>query len=217
MDSLYGVSASLARTIEAQAPGFMDGSRRSPRVLECIAGIAREAFLPLKARRYALRDESIGIGFNQTTSQPGLLAFMFDKLCIQETDRVLEIGTGCGYAAALASCLCKEGQVYTVEIIPQLAAAAKAKLSDFPNVHCIQGDGSAGWTAGAPYDAIFFSAGAGHGFDVRPLLPQLKDGGRLMVPRRFGELFLYIKDGEHLKEEVFYAVNFVPLKGINSG
>jgi len=211
-------SEKLARIIQENAPAFMDGSSRSDSVLKAVASIDRTPFLPLGCEHLADRDDSIAVGSNQTTSQPSLLAFMFDKLKIEPGDRVLEIGTGVGYAAALASRLCGDsGRIITVEIIPSLVEKARENLKKFSNIEVMEGDGSIGWDKGAPYDAIFLSAGTGPDFDNKPLLKQLAPKGRLMVPRKFGELFLYSKEEEHLPRETFFSVNFVPLRGQNSG
>jgi len=208
----------LAQTIREKASTFLDGSSRSNRVLKAVASIDRSHFLPEGFEYLALLDDSIAVSNNQTTSQPSLLAFMFDKLDIGPGDRVLEIGTGVGYAAALASRLCGEsGKVTTIEFIPALVKKARENLKIFSNIEVVEGDGSKGWNQQAPYDVIFLSAGTGPDFDYKPLLEQLSSKGRLMVPRRFGELFLFSKAKGIDPLETFFSVNFVPLKGQNSG
>lgn len=211
-------SMQLVKTIQTKSSEFMDGSSRSDGVLKAVASINRALFLPEGSEHLAVWDDSIAIGHNQTTSQPSLLAFMFDKLNIGPGDNVLEIGTGMGYAAALASRLCGEsGRITTVEVIPALVRKARENLKNYSNVEVIESDGSVGYGEYAPYDVIFLSAGSGPNFDCSPLLEQLSPQGRLMVPRRFGELFLYSKAGGVVPMETFYSVSFVPLRGQNSG
>lgn len=218
MNDKKSESIELARIIEEKALSFMDGSSRSHRVLEAVSSINRSLFMPAGFEHLAGRDDSIAVSNNQTTSQPSLLAFIFDKLKIQQGDRILEIGTGVGYAAALASYLCGEtGRVTTIEVIPNLVRKAQKNLKAFSNIEVVQGDGSIGYDKEAPYDVIFLSAGTGSDFDCRPLLDQLSPQGRLMVPRQFGELFLYKKAEGKNPVDTFYSVNFVPLVGRNSG
>lgn len=218
MENFRDSEETLVQAIRRHARSFMDGSTRSERVLSAFDSVDRKSFLPENAKHLAAQDESIAVAANQTTSQPSLLAFMFDKLNIKSGDRILEIGTGVGYAAAVVSQLCGgNGSVVTVEIIPELASKAKNNLEGFQNVKAVVGDGSLGYPESAPYDVIFLSAGAGQGFNHDPLLAQLSENGRLMVPRKFGELYLFRRDKNTVAEEVFYSVNFVPLKGQNSG
>ncbi len=218
MNELKAESIELAKTIQKKAPAFMDGSPRTGSVLKAVESIDRTLFLPDGFEHLAVQDDSIAVGSNQTTSQPSLLAFMFDKLNIRLGDHVLEIGTGVGYAAALASRLCEEsGSITTVEVIPDLVKKARENLKTFSNIEVVESDGSMGYREYAPYDVIFLSAGTGPDFDCRPLLEQLSPHGRLMVPRRFGELYLYSKAGGTTPTETFFSVNFVPLKGLNSG
>ncbi|MBN1649610.1 MAG: hypothetical protein JW874_16345 [Spirochaetales bacterium] len=196
----------------------MDGSPRSERVLSAFAHVDRRRFLSKELQHLATADESITAGYNQTTSQPSMLAFMFDKLKINAGDRILEIGTGPGYAAAVVSQLCgKNGMVYTIETVPELARQARENLGNCPNIKVLEGDGSLGYADYAPYNRIFLSAGTGPNFNPEPLLSQLADGGSMLVPRRFGELFLYVRENNTVKKEVFYTVCFVRLCGVNSG
>lgn len=218
MKNLKAESIKLANIIQDKAPDFMDGSSRSERVLKAVELIDRAAFLPEGCGHLAASDDSIAVSNNQTTSQPSLLAFMFDKLKIQPGERILEIGSGVGYAAALVSVLCGEtGKVTTVEVIPALAEKARENLKGYSHIEAVEGDGSIGYPENAPYDVIFLSAGIGPDFDCSPLLEQLSLRGRLMVPRRFGELFLFSKKKGIVPEATYYSVNFVPLTGLNSG
>lgn len=211
-------SIELAKKIQKKASTFLDGSSRSEAVLKAVESIDRTLFMPKGFEHLAVYDDSIAVGSNQTTSQPSLLAFMLDKLNIRPGDHVLEIGTGVGYAAALVSQLCgKSGRITTVEVIPALVKEARENLKMFSNIEVVEGEGSMGFPENAPYDAIFLSAGTGPHFDCRPLLEELSPRGRLMVPRRFGELFLYSKVKGMVPEKTFYSVSFVPLVGHNSG
>lgn len=218
MNILKNKSVELARTIKDTASEFMDGTPRSNEVLKAIESIDRTIFLPEGFKHLGVLDESIAVGNNSTTSQPSLLAFMFDKLKIKPGDKVLEIGTGVGYAAALASSLCGEsGRVTTVEVVPELVIKARKNLKGFTNISVMESDGSIGYKKNAPYDVIFLSAGIGPDFDCTPLLEQLSPQGKLMVPRRFGELYIFNKQRGLEPIETYFSVNFVPLTGSNSG
>jgi protein-L-isoaspartate(D-aspartate) O-methyltransferase len=153
---------------------------KDERVLDAMSRIPREEFVPMESRRRAYEDEPLEIGGGQTISQPYMVAVMTATLQLQPTDKVLEIGTGCGYQAAVLSCLSKE--VYSVEIRPELARSAAERLRKFGfahvHVHC--GDGSAGLAEFAPYDAIVVAAAAP--LLSEPLLQQLAEGGRLVAP-----------------------------------
>jgi len=150
------------------------------RVLEAMSRIPREEFVPAELRARAYEDEPLPIGGGQTISQPYMVAVMLASLELKASDKVLEIGTGCGYQAALLACLSKE--VYSVEIRPDLARTAAERLEKlaFANVHVHSGDGSAGLPEFAPYDAIVVAAAAP--LLPEPLLQQLGEGGRLVAP-----------------------------------
>lgn len=149
-------------------------------VLEVMSRILREEFVPPESRGRAYEDEPLAIGGGQTISQPYMVAVMTATLQLKPTDKVLEIGTGCGYQAAILSCLGKE--VYSVEVRPELARSAAERLQKlgFANVHVHCGDGSAGLPEFAPYDAILVAAAAP--VLPEPLVQQLADGGRLVAP-----------------------------------
>lgn len=153
---------------------------KDERVLEAMSRIPREEFVPPESRERAYEDEPLAIGAGQTISQPYMVAVMTAMLQLKPTDRVLEIGTGCGYQAAILSCLSKE--VYSVEIRPELARSAAGRLEKFgfANVHVHCSDGSAGLPEFAPYDAIVVAAAAP--LLPEPLLQQLAEGGRLVAP-----------------------------------
>jgi protein-L-isoaspartate(D-aspartate) O-methyltransferase len=189
---------------------------RSPLVLEAMAAVPREEFLPPHLRDYAYEDTPLPIGEKQTISQPYIVAFMTEALGLSGGERVLEIGAGSGYAAAVLSKIA--GEVYTVERIGELAAKASAKLADlgFHNVKVLHGDGTLGWPEYAPFDAIIVAAG---GPDVpKSLKQQLKVGGRMVIPvgndPRGQELIRVTRVGEDaFKSEDIADVRFVPLLG----
>ncbi len=150
---------------------------KDERVLGAMSRIPREDFVPQELRARAYEDEPLPIGGGQTISQPYMVAVMTAALQLKASDKVLEIGAGCGYQAAILSALSKE--VYTVEIRPDLARQASERLEKlgFANVHVHCGDGSAGFAEFAPYDAIVIAAATP--LLPEPLMQQLAEGGRL--------------------------------------
>lgn len=186
---------------------------RDARVLEAFAAVRRELFVPGQELR-AYDDAPLQIGFGQTISQPYVVAITAEALDVRSTDRVLEIGTGSGYAAAILALLAHE--VDTIERIPQLANAARERLSRLaPNVRVHEGDGSLGIPSRAPFDAIAVAAGA-----PRPppsLLRQLAIGGRLVLPTgsaNHQQLVRITRTGDETFDEVSLGdVVFVPLVG----
>ena len=189
---------------------------RSPLVIAAMNEVPREAFLPSHLRDHAYEDAPLPIGEGQTISQPYIVAFMVEALELSGGERVLEIGGGSGYAAAVLSRIA--GEVYTVERIGALAAKASERLADlgYRNVHVLHADGTLGWPEHAPYDAIVVAAG---GPDVpRSLMAQLKVGGRLVIPvgrdPRAQELvrITRVSDSAYETEEIA-DVRFVPLVG----
>jgi protein-L-isoaspartate(D-aspartate) O-methyltransferase len=188
---------------------------RDPRVLEAMAQIPREEFVPPESRFIAYFDEPIDIGFRQTISQPYMTALMAELLELTGSETVLEVGTGSGYAAAVLGALAQ--RVVTVELIPRLAASARENLARTGwgrNVIVVSGDGSMGYPQLAPYDAISVAAGAP---DVpNALLEQLKDSGRLVIPvgeRRDQELRVIHKQNGQTESRVATLCRFVPLRG----
>jgi protein-L-isoaspartate(D-aspartate) O-methyltransferase len=189
---------------------------RSALVLKAMGAVPREEFLPAYLRDAAYEDTPLPIGEGQTISQPYIVAFMVEALGLEGGEKVLEIGAGSGYAAAILSGIA--GSVYTVERIGELAAKASAKLEDFgyDNVHVLHGDGTRGWLEHAPYDAIIVAAG---GPEVpRSLKEQLKVGGRMVIPvgrdPRAQELVRVTRTSENdYKMEDIADVRFVPLLG----
>jgi protein-L-isoaspartate(D-aspartate) O-methyltransferase len=189
---------------------------RSPLVLEAMRTVPREAFLPEPMREFAYEDSPLPIAEGQTISQPYIVALMTDALALEGGEKVLEIGTGSGYAAAVLSRIARS--VYTVERIGQLAEKAASALSElgYRNVHVLHGDGTRGWPDHAPYDAIVVAAG---GPDVpESLKAELKVGGRLVIPvgenRRVQELVRVTRTAtDQYKTEDIADVRFVPLVG----
>jgi protein-L-isoaspartate(D-aspartate) O-methyltransferase len=186
------------------------------RVLDAIGKVAREEFVPEHLRDAAYYDEPLPIGEGQTISQPYIAAFMAEALRLSGPEKVLEIGTGSGYAAAVLSHLASE--VYTIERIPTLAIRARATLQrlGYRTVHVIEADGSVGWPATAPYDAIVATA---EGPRIPPsLIAQLKPGGRLVMPvcdEEAGQSLVRLTragEGPDVTEKLL-PVRFVPLIG----
>jgi protein-L-isoaspartate(D-aspartate) O-methyltransferase len=153
---------------------------RDPRVLDAMARVPRHLFIPTANRTEAYQDSPVPIGYGQTISQPYIVAFMTQALEIEPNDRVLEIGTGCGYQAAVLSVLAK--QVYSIEIIGALAERARETLGalGYRNVEVRTGNGYLGWAEHAPFDRIMVTAAP----DEVPamLVQQLKVGGLMAVP-----------------------------------
>ena len=152
----------------------------SPRVRAAMAAVPREAFVPVTATDRAYINAPLPIGFGQTISQPYIVAIMTDLLELTPESKVLEIGTGCGYQAAVLAELA--GQVFTIETVPELATEAERRLKDlgYANVQVKCGDGSLGWPEEAPFDAIIATAAAD---EIPPaLIEQLKPGGRMVIP-----------------------------------
>lgn len=188
-------------------------------VIDAFKKVPREKFMLKKNRHLAYEDGAQSIDEGQTISQPYIVASMLQALNLDESDRVLEVGTGSGYAAALLAEIAAE--VYTIERIEKLAVKAKEVLADlnYENVEVKIGDGTLGWAEKAPYDAIIVSAAA-------PYLPeslqeQLKKGGRIIIPigERGGIQSLKLirkKYNGKFKEEELEYVRFVPLLGEDS-
>ena len=189
----------------------------SDKVVKAMKKVPRHLFIPPAYRNEAYIDSPLPIGKGQTISAPHMVAIMCELLDLKEGDKVLEIGTGCGYhAAVVAEIVGKNGKVISIERIPELAEMARRNLKalGYDNVIVIVGDGSKGYEKEAPYDKIYVTASAPK--IPEPLIEQLKPGGRLVIP--VGDLvqYLYIveKDKEgNIKKENWGAVRFVPLVG----
>jgi len=185
------------------------------RVLAAMRKVPREEFVPEKVRAASYADQPLPIGYDQTISQPLIVAFMTEQLRPQPQDRVLEIGTGSGYQAAILAELVAE--VYSIEIIEPLANKAAATLQrlGYKNVHIEAGDGYKGWPKHAPFDAIIVTCAPDH--VPQPLVEQLTEGGRMIIPvgRDFGgqELYLLEKKNGRLERRAVLPVRFVPMMG----
>jgi protein-L-isoaspartate(D-aspartate) O-methyltransferase len=188
----------------------------NPKTLEAFRRVAREAFVPEELAEFAYEDAPLPIGEGQTISQPYIVALTVDALGLRGGERVLEIGTGSGYSAAILSHMAKD--VYTVERIDALATTAREKLErlGYSNVHVLCGDGSLGWPEHAPYDAIAVAAGGPK--IPESLLLQLALGGRLVMPvgpdQSWQTLVRVTRESEtEFVEEALENVQFVPLIG----
>lgn len=188
---------------------------RDERVLRAFLAVPREVFVPKKLLSRSYEDTPLPIGYSQTISQPYIVALMTELIGAQPGDRVLEIGTGSGYQAAILAELAKE--VWTIEQVEPLFSQAEDVLHSlhYGNLHCICSDGSLGWKEGAPYDKIVVTAASQ---TVCPsLLEQLKNGGKLVIP--LGDLFsqdlcLFTKDAKgEMSFTRLLPVCFVPLIG----
>ena len=183
-------------------------------VLEAMGTVPRHEFVPQGQRHRAYADGPLPIGYGQTISQPYIVAYMTDMLKPKKEHKVLEIGTGSGYQAAVLAEIVK--QVYTIEIVPELGESAKKRLEDlgYGNVTVRVGDGYFGWKEHGPFDAIIVTAAASH--IPPPLVEQLKPGGRMAIPvgppLQVQHLMLLekLEDGSVVKRNVM-PVRFVPL------
>jgi len=201
------------RMVTEQLAGFGRGITNS-RVLAAMERVPRHEFVPAALRKSAYDDSALLIGFGQTISQPYVVAFMTEKLELQPDDKVLEIGTGSGYQAAVLAELAK--QVYTIEIVESLAtrAAMDLKRLAYTNIHVRAGDGYQGWPEVAPFDAIIVTCAPDR--VPQPLVDQLKDGGRMIIPVDEGDsqnLVLLHKRAGQMEQHAVLPVRFVPMTG----
>ncbi|HIH17080.1 MAG TPA: protein-L-isoaspartate O-methyltransferase [Candidatus Diapherotrites archaeon] len=213
--------ADVFRLKREQLVAFLEQSQaiRSREVREAFLAVPREAFFPVGAREQAYVDAAFPIGHGQTISQPSTLASMLELLQVRPGQKVLEVGSGCGYVLALLAHLVgAAGKVFGVELLEELAGQSKKNLAAMGcrNAESVQGDGSQGLPEHAPFDRILVSAACP--FIPKPLFDQLADGGRVFGP--VGDAHtqtltsLHKKRGQLLKEEFsenYYV--FVPLKG----
>ena len=199
-----------ARMVEEQ---LRDRGIEDARVLEAMRRVPRHELVPEAYRRHAYGDSPLPIGEEQTISQPYVVAYMTEQLRLTGKERVLEVGTGSGYQAAVLGELASE--VYTIEIVPLLARRAAKDLErlGYDNVHVREGDGYRGWPKKAPFDAIIVTAAPER--IPEPLLDQLAVGGRMILPLggRDQRLVLIVRDEEGIDRRELLPVRFVPMTG----
>jgi protein-L-isoaspartate(D-aspartate) O-methyltransferase len=186
-----------------------------PVVINAMSKVDRTQFVPPEFKAQAYRDGPLPIGKDQTISQPYIVAYMAQALNLKPEDTVLEIGTGCGYNAAVLSRIVSH--VYSIEIIEWLAEMARENLekTNFKNISVRHGDGFLGWPEKAPFDAIMLTAAPSE--VPEPLKEQLKVGGRLLAP--VGDIIqslvlLYKTEVDNYEEKTLHPVRFVPMTGL---
>jgi len=204
------VDAARERLVDRLARRVDDES-----VLDAMRAVPRHEFVPESRRGAAYEDRPLPIGSGQTISAPHMVAVMADVLDLRPGEDVLEIGTGCGYHAAVTAELVGAEHVYSVEFEPDLAGAARERLADlgYGGVSVRVGDGHEGWPEHAPYDAAYLTCAAPAFPDA--VVEQVRDGVRLLAPIGDGhqELVLACKDGGRLERERHGGVRFVPMRG----
>ena len=189
-----------------------DRGIKDERVLAAISQVPRHRFVDPSWRNLAYSDRPLPIAHNQTISQPYIVAYMTEAAGISPNDKVLEIGTGCGYQAAVLGELAE--RVYSVEIIPALADSARQLLSqlDYKNIEVKTGNGYQGWTEHAPYDAIIVTAAPE--YIPQTLIDQLASNGRLVIPvgQWYQQIFVLTKTPEGIVKKKTIPVRFVPMR-----
>jgi protein-L-isoaspartate(D-aspartate) O-methyltransferase len=207
-----GYSLRRERMVEEQiaARGIRDA-----RILTAMGSVLRHRFIPSDDLAWAYADGPLPIGYGQTISQPYIVALMTELLELEPVDRVLEVGGGCGYQAAVLGELVAE--VHSIEVIPELAMQAEKTLAGlgYTNVHVHTGDGSQGWPEAAPYNRILVAAAAPE--VPQPLFDQLADEGQLVIPvgsRSIQQLEIWKRTGDGVNRTDNLEVCFVPLRGL---
>jgi protein-L-isoaspartate(D-aspartate) O-methyltransferase len=203
---------------ESDRTQLVDGLRRTSRVqresvLEAIRSVPRHEFVPDSHEGRAYQDRPLPIGHDQTISAPHMVAIMCDRIDPSPGDTVLEIGTGCGYHAAVTSEIIESGTVYSVEYVPELAETARERLADY-DVRVRAGDGYEGWPDHAPYDAAYLTCAAPEIPD--PIVEQVASGGRIVAPIGKRDQKLVIADKNEdgsLSQRTDGRVRFVPMRG----
>jgi protein-L-isoaspartate(D-aspartate) O-methyltransferase len=184
-----------------------------PKVLSVMRTVPRHRFVPEELAREAYADSPLPIGLGQTISQPYIVAYMTEQLRVREGMKVLEIGTGSGYQAAVLAELGTE--FYTIEIVPELAERSRRTLEalGYRNVHVRAGDGYRGWPEEAPFDRIMVTAAPDH--VPQPLVDQLAQGGRMVIPvgKHFQQMLIIEKTARGVVERRTIDVRFVPMTG----
>ena len=207
--------AVIQRDVESTR-GYLEREKLGEDVIDAMGSVLRHEFVLPDSRKYAYENRPLSIGYAQTISQPYIVAIMTDLLDLKPSDRVLEIGTGSGYQAAVLAEIVKE--VCSIEVIRELgiSAASRLKKLGYKNIKTRIGDGYYGWKAHAPYDAIMVTAAAGN---IPPLLfQQLKPGAKMIIPvKSFSQvqhLILITKDESGaMRTRQILPVRFVPLTG----
>jgi protein-L-isoaspartate(D-aspartate) O-methyltransferase len=190
-----------------------------PDVVRAMRTVPRHEFVPAEYLDQAYDNHPLPIGYGQTISQPYIVAWMTELLALQPGEKVLEIGTGSGYQAAILAEL-GTADVYSIEIVPELAEAAGRRLQELGNnkVHVKQGDGYYGWPEYAPFDAIIVTAAPDH--VPGPLAAQLTEGGRMVIPigppGGYQSLWKFVNEGGELRATNMGEVIFVPLTGLGA-
>jgi protein-L-isoaspartate(D-aspartate) O-methyltransferase len=192
---------------------IIDRGVKDPNVIKAMKKVPRHLFVPVRHKAFSYADHPLPIGEGQTISQPYIVAFMTEALKLKPWEKVLEIGTGSGYQAAILAEIVKD--VYSIEIIEALGERAERTLAElgYKNVHIKIGDGHKGWPQKAPFDAVIVTCAPEQ--IPRPLVEQLKEGGRMIIPvGRAGvvqKLVRGVKTGRQLKTEEVMLVRFVPM------
>ncbi|MEJ2535744.1 MAG: protein-L-isoaspartate(D-aspartate) O-methyltransferase [Calditrichia bacterium] len=183
-------------------------------VLEALLKVPRHEFVPENIQDFAYTDEPLSIGSGQTISQPYIVAYMTEILDLKKSDRILEIGTGSGYQAAVLAELCDS--VYTIEILPELSERAQKVLHklNYQNIYFKIGNGFYGWKEKSPFDAIIVTAAPEE--IPESLVEQLAEGGRMIIPVGdfFQELYLITRTRDGNNKRKTLPVRFVPLQGV---
>jgi protein-L-isoaspartate(D-aspartate) O-methyltransferase len=225
VETSVGASSRVASPSE-QSPQNREGDRMQmvdeqllarditdPRVVDAMRRVPRDRFVPADQRPWAYEDRPLPIGYRQTISQPYIVAYMTQALRLTSNDKVLEIGTGSGYQAAVLAELV--AAVYSIEIVQELATRAEETLTElgYTNVHVRAGDGYAGWPEEAPFDAIIVTAAPDH--IPQPLVDQLGLGGRLIIPvgQNRQALTILTRTADGIERESDLPVMFVPMTG----
>lgn len=201
--------------------GYLGLREFDPRALQAMRNVDRAVFAPNTVRdRY--EDEPFQIGCGQTCSQPSMVAAMATMLELRGGMRVLEVGTGCGYSAAVcAQLIAPGGRLVSIEFVPELTEIARRNLAACEKVpqnwELLTGDGSMGLPGRAPFQRIYFTAGVGRHFDDNPLVEQLADEGIMIYPEAYGSMFMVRKTGRGVARREMPGVGFVHLQGENSG
>jgi protein-L-isoaspartate(D-aspartate) O-methyltransferase len=193
-----------------------EGLLKSKRVIDAFRKVPREKFVPNGLKSIAYSDSPLPIPGGQTISAPHMVAVMTEYLDVKGGQKILEIGTGSGYQAAILSVLNPKGKIYTVEVVPELFNFAKENLKDYKNVHVFSGDGSIGLPEYAPYDRIIVTAGSPN--IPKAWVEQLKEKGKIIAPvgGTYEQRLMMVekKNGKIIEKDLNFPCVFVPLRGL---